>query len=99
MNSILMNQAIQAFLLEDIGQYDLSAGTVFPRDTMGEGVFLAKETGILCGISIPPKVYELLGGNIQFEAYKKMVTGFKKAILSRLLRLQFARYFPVSELF
>ncbi|EAC3919092.1 carboxylating nicotinate-nucleotide diphosphorylase [Listeria monocytogenes] len=70
MNSILMNQAIQAFLLEDIGQYDLSAETVFPRDTMGEGVFLAKETGILCGISIPPKVYELLGGNIQFEAYK-----------------------------
>ncbi|ENM8315458.1 carboxylating nicotinate-nucleotide diphosphorylase [Listeria monocytogenes] len=71
MNSILMNQAIQAFLLEDIGQYDLSAETVFPRDTKGEGVFLAKETGILCGISIPPKVYELLGGNIQFEAYKK----------------------------
>ncbi|EHD4862821.1 carboxylating nicotinate-nucleotide diphosphorylase [Listeria monocytogenes] len=71
MNSILMNQAIQTFLLEDIGQYDLSAETVFPRDTMGEGVFLAKETGILCGISIPPKVYELLGGNIQFEAYKK----------------------------
>ncbi|HGM4083717.1 TPA: carboxylating nicotinate-nucleotide diphosphorylase [Listeria monocytogenes] len=71
MNSILMNQAIQAFLLEDIGQHDLSAETVFPRDTIGEGVFLAKETGILCGISIPPKVYELLGGNIQFEAYKK----------------------------
>ncbi|EHH7732076.1 TPA: carboxylating nicotinate-nucleotide diphosphorylase [Listeria monocytogenes] len=71
MNSILMNQAIQAFLLEDIGQHDLSAETVFPRDTMGEGVFLAKETGILCGISIPPKVYEPLGGNIQFEAYKK----------------------------
>ncbi|EHP2906025.1 TPA: carboxylating nicotinate-nucleotide diphosphorylase [Listeria monocytogenes] len=71
MNSILMNQAIQAFLLEDIGQYDLSAETVFPHDTMGEGIFLAKETGILCGISIPPKVYELLGGNIQFEAYKK----------------------------
>ncbi|EAF1532777.1 carboxylating nicotinate-nucleotide diphosphorylase [Listeria monocytogenes] len=71
MNSILMNQAIQAFLLEDIGQHDLSAETVFPRDTMGEGFFLAKETGILCGISIPPKVYELLGGNIQFEAYKK----------------------------
>ncbi|EHZ2230364.1 carboxylating nicotinate-nucleotide diphosphorylase [Listeria monocytogenes] len=71
MNSILMNQAIQAFLLEDIGQHDLSAETVFPCDTMGEGVFLAKETGILCGISIPPKVYELLGGNIQFEAYKK----------------------------
>ncbi|ECB9644467.1 carboxylating nicotinate-nucleotide diphosphorylase [Listeria monocytogenes] len=71
MNSILMNQAIQAFLLEDIGQYDLSAETVFPRDTMGEGIFLAKETGILCGISIPLKVYELLGGNIQFEAYKK----------------------------
>lgn len=38
MNSILMNQAIQAFLLEDIGQYDLSAGTVFPV-TQWEKVF------------------------------------------------------------
>lgn len=70
MNSILMNQAIQAFLLEDIGQHDLSAETVFPVTQWGR-CFLAKETGILCGISIPPKVYELLGGNIQFEAYKK----------------------------
>ncbi|MBC1999721.1 carboxylating nicotinate-nucleotide diphosphorylase [Listeria marthii] len=71
MNSILMNQAIHAFLLEDIGQYDLSADTIFASDTIGNGVFLAKETGILCGISIPPKVYEILGGNVQFEAYKK----------------------------
>ncbi|MBC2012948.1 carboxylating nicotinate-nucleotide diphosphorylase [Listeria marthii] len=71
MNSILMNQAIHAFLLEDIGQYDLSADTIFASDTIGNGVFLAKETGILCGISIPPKVYEILGGDVQFEAYKK----------------------------
>ncbi|MBC2191919.1 carboxylating nicotinate-nucleotide diphosphorylase [Listeria sp. FSL L7-0229] len=71
MNSILMNQAIQAFLLEDIGQYDLSADTIFASDTIGKGVFLAKESGILCGISIPPKVYEILGGDAHFEAYKK----------------------------
>ncbi|MCD2225053.1 carboxylating nicotinate-nucleotide diphosphorylase [Listeria cossartiae] len=71
MNSILMNQAIQAFLLEDIGQYDLSADTIFASDTIGKGVFLAKESGILCGISIPPKVYEILGGDARFEAYKK----------------------------
>ncbi|MCD2248317.1 carboxylating nicotinate-nucleotide diphosphorylase [Listeria swaminathanii] len=71
MNSILMNQAIHAFLLEDIGQYDLSAETIFASDTLGEGVFLAKETGILCGVAIPPKVYEILGGKVAFEALKK----------------------------
>lgn len=36
MNSILMNQAIQAFLLEDIGQHDLSAETVFPVTQWGK---------------------------------------------------------------
>ncbi|MBC2330041.1 carboxylating nicotinate-nucleotide diphosphorylase [Listeria swaminathanii] len=71
MNSILMNQAIHAFLLEDIGQYDLSAETIFASDTIGEGAFLAKETGILCGVAIPPKVYEILGGKVAFEALKK----------------------------
>ncbi|MDT0049706.1 carboxylating nicotinate-nucleotide diphosphorylase [Listeria cossartiae subsp. cayugensis] len=78
MNSILMNQAIQAFLLEDIGQYDLSADTIFASDTIGKGVFLAKESGILCGISIPPKVYEIIGGDTRFEAYKKDGDSIKK---------------------
>ncbi|EDO1143575.1 carboxylating nicotinate-nucleotide diphosphorylase [Listeria innocua] len=78
MNSILMNQAIQAFLLEDIGQHDLSSDSIFSSETMGEGVFIAKETGILCGIAIPPKVYEILGGNVQFEAVKKDGDTIKK---------------------
>lgn len=78
MNSILMNQAIQGFLLEDIGQHDLSSDSIFSSEMMGEGVFIAKETGILCGIAIPRVVYEILGGNVHFEAVKKDGETIKK---------------------
>ncbi|MBC1736007.1 carboxylating nicotinate-nucleotide diphosphorylase [Listeria seeligeri] len=71
MNPLLMNQAIQAFLVEDIGQNDLTSDSIFGNDILGEGVFLAKETGIVCGVEIPGKTYQFLGGEIDYKPYKK----------------------------
>ncbi|EFR99517.1 carboxylating nicotinate-nucleotide diphosphorylase [Listeria seeligeri] len=71
MNPLLINQAIQAFLVEDIGQHDLTAGSIFGNDILGEGVFLAKETGVVCGVEIPGKTYQFLGGEIDYKPYKK----------------------------
>ncbi|MBC1775114.1 carboxylating nicotinate-nucleotide diphosphorylase [Listeria seeligeri] len=71
MNPLLMNQAIQAFLVEDIGQNDLTSDSIFVNDILGEGVFLAKETGIVCGVEIPEKTYQFLGGEIDYKPYKK----------------------------
>lgn len=71
MNPLLMNQAIQAFLVEDIGQHDLTSDSIFGNDILGEGVFLAKETGIVCGVEIPGKTYQFLGGEIDYKPYKK----------------------------
>lgn len=71
MNPLLMNQAIQAFLVEDIGQQDLTSDSIFGNDILGEGVFLAKETGIVCGVEIPEKTYQFLGGEIDYKPYKK----------------------------
>ncbi|MEE9724078.1 carboxylating nicotinate-nucleotide diphosphorylase [Listeria seeligeri] len=71
MNPLLINQAIQAFLVEDIGQHDLTADSIFGNDILGEGVFLAKETGVVCGIEIPGKTYQFLGGEIDYKPYKK----------------------------
>lgn len=71
MNPLLMNQAIQAFLVEDIGQNDLTSDSIFGNDILGEGVFLAKETGIVCGVEIPEKTYQFLGGEIDYKPYKK----------------------------
>ncbi|EFS02608.1 nicotinate-nucleotide diphosphorylase (carboxylating) [Listeria seeligeri FSL S4-171] len=71
MNPLLINQAIQAFLVEDIGQHDLTADSIFGNDILGEGVFLAKETGVVCGIEIPGKTYQFFGGEIDYKPYKK----------------------------
>ncbi|MBC1790144.1 carboxylating nicotinate-nucleotide diphosphorylase [Listeria seeligeri] len=71
MNPLLMNQAIQAFLVEDIGQNDLTSDSIFGNDILGEGVFLAKEIGIVCGVEIPGKTYQFLGGEIDYKPYKK----------------------------
>lgn len=71
MNPLLINQAIQAFLVEDIGQHDLTADSIFGNDILGEGVFLAKETGVVCGVEIPGKTYQFLGGEIDYKPYKK----------------------------
>ncbi|MBC1585054.1 carboxylating nicotinate-nucleotide diphosphorylase [Listeria seeligeri] len=71
MNPLLMNQAIQAFLVEDIGQNDLTSDSIFGNDILGEGVFLAKETGVVCGVEIPGKTYQFLGGEIDYKPYKK----------------------------
>ncbi|AHI56538.1 carboxylating nicotinate-nucleotide diphosphorylase [Listeria ivanovii] len=71
MNSILMKQAIQTFLLEDIGQYDLTADSIFGSSVVGEGVFLAKENGILSGMDIPQAAYSFFGEEIDYKPYKK----------------------------
>ncbi|MBC1915574.1 carboxylating nicotinate-nucleotide diphosphorylase [Listeria seeligeri] len=71
MNPLLINQAIQAFLVEDIGQHDLTADSIFGNDILGEGVFLAKETGVVSGVEIPGKTYQFLGGEIDYKPYKK----------------------------
>ncbi|MGC9338996.1 carboxylating nicotinate-nucleotide diphosphorylase [Listeria ivanovii] len=71
MNSILMKQAIQAFLLEDIGQYDLTTDSIFENSVVGEGVFLAKENGILSGVDIPQVGFSFFGGEIDYKPYKK----------------------------
>lgn len=71
MNPLIINQAIQAFLVEDIGQHDLTADSIFGTDILGEGVFLAKETGVVCGVEIPGKTYQFLGGKVDYKPYKK----------------------------
>ncbi|PZG32765.1 nicotinate-nucleotide diphosphorylase (carboxylating) [Listeria ivanovii] len=71
MNSILMKQAIQAFLLEDIGQYDLTTDSIFENSVVGEGVFLAKENGILSGVDIPQVGFSFFCGEIDYKPYKK----------------------------
>lgn len=71
MNTLQIKKALESFLLEDIGQGDLSTDLVFSQNTRGTGQFLVKETGILSGMDIPNLVYELLGEEVSYTALKQ----------------------------
>lgn len=70
MNLLLAKEKIKDFLLEDIGNSDLSTDLVFKDSDIGNGVFIAKEEGIISGMAIPQIVYNLLGGNVEFSPLK-----------------------------
>ena len=52
MNRIKLISMLEQFFLEDIGDGDLSATTLFPCDAIGEMRFIAKEAGVFCGKDI-----------------------------------------------
>lgn len=71
MNKLKLRNQIEQFLIEDIGDRDVTSETVFPPEQEGEGMFLAKEAGILSGIEIIATTYALLDSTIKVEIYKK----------------------------
>lgn len=60
MNQLKLRKQLQYFLMEDIGDRDVTSETVFPAEQQGEGMFLAKEAGILAGVDIITEVYHLI---------------------------------------
>lgn len=55
---------LQSFLLEDIGEQDVTSQSVFPEDEKGTGVFIAKDDGIIAGLDIIETTYHLLDSDI-----------------------------------
>jgi len=58
---------LQEFLLEDIGELDITSQSIFPIEQTSQGVFIAKENGIISGLSIIKEAYHLLDSTIQVE--------------------------------
>ncbi len=71
MNKLQAKKLIESFLIEDVGSGDLSAELVFGNDTVGKGVFLAKDDGIVCGTELIALTYSVYGGDIKVELLKK----------------------------
>lgn len=65
MNQLKLRKQLQYFLMEDIGDRDITSETVFPAGQQGEGMFLAKEAGILAGVDIITAVYHLIDPDIE----------------------------------
>lgn len=64
MNKFKLKTMLQSFLLEDIGEQDVTSQSVFPEDEKGTGVFIAKDDGIIAGLDIIETTYHLLDSDI-----------------------------------
>ncbi|MFD1778345.1 carboxylating nicotinate-nucleotide diphosphorylase [Fredinandcohnia salidurans] len=67
MNLLKLRKMLQEFLLEDIGELDVTSQTIFPIEQTSQGVFIAKEDGIISGLAIIKEAYHLLDSTIEIE--------------------------------
>jgi len=63
-----VDRLIKDALAEDIGDGDLTTQTLFPGKVKARGKLIANEDGVLCGLPIFKRVFELVDKNISFEA-------------------------------
>lgn len=69
MNQLKVRKLLQAFLLEDIGDQDMTSQSIFPLTEKGTGVFIAKEDGVISGLSMIQEAYHLLDASIKVTKY------------------------------
>ena len=64
LDKILLNA-----LEEDLGNGDITTLSVIPEGTTATGRYIAKESGVLCGIGIAERVYELIDDTVIFTKH------------------------------
>jgi len=69
--NIVTDEIIINALKEDIGTGDITTNSTISEDKTVIGRFTAKKDGIICGLDICERVFEILDKNIKFTANKK----------------------------
>lgn len=67
LNKIYVDNLIKTALLEDINYCDVTTDYLIPAEQMGKGKFVAKAEGILCGVEVAARVFELIDSDIKIE--------------------------------
>lgn len=74
-NSVTMKINVDQYLWntlrEDITSEDVSTNAVMPEDKQGKAELICKQDGIICGLDIFKRTFELLDETSRFEAYFK----------------------------
>ena len=65
-----MDESIRLALKEDITSEDISTNAVYKNDRLAEISLYSKEEGVLAGIDVFKRVFELLDDNVEFIEYK-----------------------------
>jgi len=66
-----MDDSIRMALKEDITSEDISTNAVYKNDKLAEISLYSKEDGILAGLDVFKRVFELLDNSVEFTEYKK----------------------------
>lgn len=67
LNQFYIDNIINTALAEDINYIDVTTDNLIPDDHTSEAYFIAKDSGVLCGIDIAARVFDLAGGNVEKE--------------------------------
>ncbi len=73
-----VDEVIKNAIKEDITYIDEATAFVIPEDSVTSARFVAKADGVLCGIEIAARVFELLDSDVAVELYKKDGDEIKK---------------------
>jgi nicotinate-nucleotide pyrophosphorylase (carboxylating) len=85
MTELEFDEIIQAALREDMPDGDVTSESVIPPAAVSEAVLLAKEAGVLAGLPVCQRVFELVDGRVAFQAKSEDGLPFRKGdILARL---------------
>jgi len=71
LNQIYVDRLIENALLEDINYIDVATDYLIPEEQVGSAQFIAKADGVLCGIDVALRVFQILQPDFQYEVFKK----------------------------
>ena len=71
LNDIMLDKLIMNALSEDVGTGDITTESTIPETARAHGLYKAKESGVLCGIGVVARVFELIDRDIEFTSLKR----------------------------
>ncbi|HWQ30980.1 MAG TPA: nicotinate-nucleotide diphosphorylase (carboxylating), partial [Negativicutes bacterium] len=71
LDKLVMDNIIKNALAEDLGWGDVTTDSTIPEATAVRGNFVAKAEGIVCGIDVCRRVFEIVDDSIEFQALVK----------------------------
>jgi len=73
-----IDNIITTALMEDINYIDAAADNLIPADHKSSAYYVAKDDGVICGIEIAKRVFELAGTGVEFKILLSDGTKVKK---------------------
>lgn len=78
MDYIGLDELLRSALKEDIGTGDITTLSCIPPENRSDAFFLAKEDGVVCGMDIAKRVFDLVDAETSFAALVKDGDSVKK---------------------